>query len=300
MKLSRTATAGLIAAAALTGCNTSDALVPPMEIGDGGQPVSESEVAQSSQAAYAEPSYGQSTAFSEQGYAPRPQNSLEAQAAALASGQSNPVASPPLSDGSSNVDAYPQAPAATQQLAPAEGPLMPPPGAEEAQPVAPQQPAQQAPLQQPPIQQAAGQPASGQQAAPVQPAHAALAPAGAAGTIRFLPIIGAPVQSITPLSRQLGAEARAKGLTIKGASDQASEHILKGYFSAFGDGQTVTVVYVWDVLDSSGNRLHRIQGEEKVPSAATDPWVGVPASLMQQIATKTMGEYTAWRQARSG
>lgn len=295
MKLSRTATAGLIAAAALTGCNTSDALVPPMEIGDGGQPVSESEVAQSSQTAYSEPSYGQSTAFSEQGYAPRPQNSLEAQAAALASGQANPVASPPLSDGSSSVDAYPQAPAATQQLAPAEGPLMPPPGAEEAQPIASQQPAQQAPLQ-----QAAPQAISGEQAAPAQPTIAALPPAGAAGTIRFLPIIGAPVQSITPLSRQLGAEARAQGLTIKGASDPASEHILKGYFSAFGDGQTVTVVYVWDVLDSGGNRLHRIQGEEKVPSAATDPWVGVPASLMQQIATKTMGEYTAWRQARRG
>lgn len=297
MKLSRTATAGLIAAAALTACNTPDALVPPMEIGDGGQPVSESDLSQNnSQTAYSEPSYSsQSPVLAAQGYAPQPQNSLEAQAAALASGQANPVASPPLSDGSSTVESYPQAPAATQQLAPAEGPLMPPPGAEESETADTQQPTQQAPLDQD----------AGQQTAPAQSAHAqstiaALPPAGAAGTIRFLPIIGAPVQSITPLSRQLGAEARAKGLTIKGASDPASEHILKGYFSAFGDGKTVTIVYVWDVLDSGGNRLHRIQGEEKVASAATDPWVGVPASLMQQIATKTMGEYTAWRQSRRG
>lgn len=281
MKLSRTATAGLIAAAALTACNTPDALVPPMEIGDGGQPVSENEMSQGPQSAYSEPSYTQSPALAEQGYTQQPQNSLEAQAAALASGQSNPVASPPLS-GQLSEDSYPQAPApAAQQLAPAEAPLQPPSEPAETAQAPQQQPAQQQP-------------------APAQPNVAALAPAGAAGTIRFLPIIGAPVQSITPLSRQLGAEARGKGLTIKSASDPASEHILKGYFSAFGDGGTVTVVYVWDVLDSGGNRLHRIQGEEKVPSAATDPWAGVPASLMQQIGTKTIAEYTSWRQARGG
>ena len=281
MRFSRTATAGLIAAAALTACNTPDALVPPMEIGDGGQPVSENELSQGPQSAYSEPSYSQSPSLAEQGYSQQPQNSLEAQAAALASGQNNPVASPPLSGGQASEDSYPQAPAA-QQLAPAEGTLQPP-----------DQPAEPAEVS----QQAAQQP---QQQAPAQPEVAALAPAGAAGTIRFLPIIGAPVQSITPLSRQLGAEARGKGLTIKSASDPASEHILKGYFSAFGDGGTVTVVYVWDVLDSGGNRLHRIQGEEKVPSAATDPWAGVPASLMQQIGTKTIAEYTSWRQARGG
>lgn len=281
MRFSRTATAGLIAAAALTACNTPDALVPPMEIGDGGQPVSENELSQGPQSAYSEPSYSQSPSLAEQGYSQQPQNSLEAQAAALASGQNNPVASPPLSGGQASEDSYPQAPAA-QQLAPAEGTLQPP-----------DQPAEPAEVS----QQAAQQP---QQQAPAQPEVAALAPAAAAGTIRFLPIIGAPVQSITPLSRQLGAEARGKGLTIKSASDPASEHILKGYFSAFGDGGTVTVVYVWDVLDSGGNRLHRIQGEEKVPSAATDPWAGVPASLMQQIGTKTIAEYTSWRQARGG
>lgn len=281
MKLSRTATAGLIAAAALTACNTPDALVPPMEIGDGGQPVSESDMAlaQGQQNAYAQPSYGQSA---EQGYATQPQNSFEAQAAALAAGQHNPSASPPLYDGQQSVGDYPAPPSPAGQT----------PGAPPSQLQAPVQSAQ--PVQQPqPVQPT-------QPEAPAQPQVVALSPAGAAGTIRFLPIIGAPVQSVTPLSRQLGAEARGKGLTIKSASDPASEHILKGYFSAFGDGGTVTVVYVWDVLDSGGNRLHRIQGEEKLPSAATDPWAGVPASLMQQIGTKTIAQYSAWRQSRGG
>ncbi|MCV9961294.1 hypothetical protein OIU34_05220 [Pararhizobium sp. BT-229] len=129
---------------------------------------------------------------------------------------------------------------------------------------------------------------------------AAIAPAATAGTIRFLPIIGAPVEAVTPLSKQLGAEARSHGLTIKSASDTSSQHILKGYFSALKDGGKITVVYVWDILDGSGNRLHRIQGQDTVDATATDLWSAVPAQTMQTIATKTIAGYLDWRAENAG
>lgn len=243
----------------LAACNSTEVLTPRADVGNGAQP-----------AAYGEtqpmPATGgqtvQSAPLDQPGSyasAPRgPQNTLEAQAQALAQGGVNPVASPPL-DGApaQEFPAAPQAESTTR--------------------------AATATQQQPP---AAAQSASTGQAS--------------IGTVRFLPIIGAPVQAVTPLSRQLGAEARARGLTIKSANDASSEHILKGYFSAFSDSGNVTVTYVWDVLDANGGRLHRIQGQEVVPSTATDPWAAVPASVMQQIATKSMAEYVAWRNARSG
>lgn len=129
---------------------------------------------------------------------------------------------------------------------------------------------------------------------------AAIAPAAAAGTIRFLPIIGAPVEVVTPLSKQLGAEARSHGLTIKAASDTSSQHILKGYFSALNDGGKTTVVYVWDVLDGTGNRLHRIQGQDTVNATAANLWSVVPPQTMQAIATKTINEYLSWRAGNAG
>ncbi|GAA3086027.1 hypothetical protein GCM10010520_35660 [Rhizobium viscosum] len=150
-------------------------------------------------------------------------------------------------------------------------------------------------------------PSAAEQPAPQQPTQtAALDPSVSSSTsvrgntVRFLPIIGAPVQAVTPLSRQLGAEARAHGLAIKSSNDTSSDYILKGYLSAFSDEGKVTVVYVWDVLDNAGARLHRIQGQESVPTAAADPWAGVPASVMQQIASKTITEFTSWRQSRGG
>ncbi|MBK5566401.1 hypothetical protein [Ensifer sp. SSB1] len=161
-----------------------------------------------------------------------------------------------------------------------------------------QAPIEQAPVQHTPVQQTA----AAAETVQTQPSVASLPKASAAtsGTIRFLPIIGAPVQAVTPLSKQLGAEARAHGLTIKGSGDASSEHILKGYFSTLKDGDKTTVVYVWDVLDGSGNRLHRIQGQDSVPGAGTDLWSGVPATTMQGIATKTINAYLEWRQSQAG
>ncbi|UHS61928.1 hypothetical protein HRR99_10560 [Agrobacterium vaccinii] len=151
-----------------------------------------------------------------------------------------------------------------------------------------------------------GQPVASQQTPPAQPQNqpntqtASLPSGSAAGTIRFLPIIGAPVQAVTPLSRQLGAEARAKGLTIRPSGDTSTENILKGYLSAFADGSNVTIIYVWDVLDANGARLHRLQGQETVPARGSDPWASASDSTMQKIAAKTLNDYQSWKQAQRG
>ncbi|MDK1374959.1 MULTISPECIES: hypothetical protein [unclassified Sinorhizobium] len=156
-----------------------------------------------------------------------------------------------------------------------------------------------------PQQEPAGQRSSTEPAAAARQQeevnHAALpAATSGSGSIRFLPIIGAPVEAVTPLSKQLGADAHAQGLAIKGSADKTSEHILKGYFSALNDGGKTTVVYVWDILDGNGNRLHRIQGQDTVASTAAEPWSAVPPETMQAIATKTIKAYLDWRQSRAG
>jgi hypothetical protein len=135
----------------------------------------------------------------------------------------------------------------------------------------------------------------GQAQSPAAQTQAALPAGQVRGQIRFMPVIGAPVNAVTPLSRQLAVEARNRGLAILSASDPGGEHVLKGYFSADSfDGQT-TVYYVWDILDPSGTRLTRIQGQESFPGGSGDPWASVPAGVMEKIATRTLSDYIAWR-----
>ncbi|MCZ7499467.1 hypothetical protein [Agrobacterium sp. ST15.13.015] len=229
---------------ALSGCNTTEALTPQVDVGHNASqstPVTQGDLDQMAAAADRAPTGAPATATSVPAYAP--QNSLQAQAQALSN------------------------------------------GSQYGEPLRQNQTATQPP--------AAAQPAAAQQTA-------SLAPASSANSIRFLPIIGAPVQAVTPLSRQLGAEARAKGLTIRASNDNSAENILKGYFSAFADGAKVNVVYVWDILDANGVRLHRLQGQETVAAKGSDPWAAVTDRVMQDIAAKTLNDYSSWKQSQQG
>jgi hypothetical protein len=251
---------------ALASCNTSDTLTPQVDVGGGLRPSSPVTQADTERMAAAQPPYRTN---------------------AYAGGRDTDEQFPPAPSASrrgpqNSLEAQARAIEAGNSSPVASAPLDPLPGAVAT--------TEQAPT------------SSGMQA-PAAPMQANLPPTRentTAETIRFLPIIGAPVQAVTPLSRQLGMRARAAGLTIKPSGDNSSEHILKGYLSAFPDGGSITVVYVWDVLDSGGNRLNRIQGQRKVPGGGSDPWASVPAATMETIAGETIDAYMEWRHAQPG
>jgi len=276
---------------ALSACNTTDALTPPEAIGDAGSsPVTQREVERMAAAPQprrsyqaSQDSYGYQQQTSQQAYQPQSyggSGSLDEQASALQSSGTNPYASRPL-DGARTASIPPASGnqfSESDEQREADRRL-----SEDPQPQLQQQ--QQAADDQQPDQQQASLPPTA-------------APGG--NSIRFLPIIGAPVQAVTPLSRQLGADARSLGLTIKSSSDASASYILKGYLSAFEDGPQISVTYVWDVLDGAGNRVHRIQGAESAPLKRGDPWTAVPPAIMQKIATKTMSDFNSWRNSNGG
>lgn len=117
--------------------------------------------------------------------------------------------------------------------------------------------------------------------------------------IQFAPIVGSTVEAATPLTQELAKRARERGIGIAGSGGTGATHILKGYFSAMSEGGSTTVIYVWDVLDPAGNRLHRIQGQAKADGKG-DGWSAVPAATMQAIADRTIDEFAQWLSTRTG
>ncbi|MCA1442946.1 hypothetical protein I6F07_22515 [Ensifer sp. IC4062] len=298
--------ASLGLATSLTGCNSTDVLIPQVDVGAGNfrsPPVTQSDldtmstqtaivpvqtVPPSSTAAFsAQPNISSPPTQYATGDAnyTDPAGTLDAQASRLAEGEP-PIQTRQAQTGQGEIEQGETGRDETAQV--------------EVRKVQTTRIESPAPQQEPARQQSATAPAA---AAPQQEENRAAAlPAAASGSggVRFLPIIGAPVEAVTPLSRQLGADARAQGLAIKSSADKTSEHILKGYFSALNDGGKTTVVYVWDILDGSGNRLHRIQGQDTVASTAAEPWSAVPPETMQAIATKTIKAYLDWRRSTAG
>lgn len=122
------------------------------------------------------------------------------------------------------------------------------------------------------------------------------------GPVQFLPVVGAPPNTVASLSKALSDSAAANGIAIAPSEGPAAPLRLKGYLSALDEGSRTVVVYVWDVVDPAGNRVSRIQGQERIAGTAADPWSNVGDAALQAIASRTMAEIrrTAPASGRAG
>lgn len=139
-------------------------------------------------------------------------------------------------------------------------------------------------------------------AANAPPSSPQAAAALARTRLQIAPIVGATVESATPLTERLALRARERGITLAGSNPgQAPTLMLKGYFSAVTEGPDTTVIYVWDVYDPAGNRLHRINGQQKAASVGGgEGWPAVAPSTMQAVADSTVDQLAAWLGSRAG
>lgn len=117
--------------------------------------------------------------------------------------------------------------------------------------------------------------------------------------VHFTPVIGAPEQVSAPLGARLAARARERGINLAENGDSAATHIVRGYFSTISEGSETTVIYVWDVTDPGGTRVHRIQGQVRSGTAGGG-WATVDAPTMEAIADQTVDQLAGWLVSSQG
>lgn len=140
-------------------------------------------------------------------------------------------------------------------------------------------------------------PAVAASAAPsLQPASAPAAIVNA--RLDFAPVIGASEAALRPLAARLTAGAGRRGIPL--AEGGGATHVVRGYFSAFTEGRETTIIYVWDVVDATGLRVHRIQGQQKLPSGSQQGWKSVTPATMETIADRTMDDLALWLAGTAG
>src|SRR6185369_4481817 len=147
----------------------------------------------------------------------------------------------------------------SQQAMPALSPMAPQPASPQADPQAVAAAAVPSPAKPPAF--------SGPEPTASPPQGGAVVTAVATrSTIQVAPVTGATPEAVTPLTQRLVAHAQERGIAIAG-NGSLPTHILRGYLSQVSDRNSTTVIYVWDVVDPAGTRLHRIQGTAKVKAA---------------------------------
>ncbi|MGI9351766.1 MAG: hypothetical protein ACR2O3_09405 [Rhizobiaceae bacterium] len=117
---------------------------------------------------------------------------------------------------------------------------------------------------------------------------------GAANAMSFLPVQGAPQGKVTQLSRSLKQSADSYGLTVLPANQSGAAYQVKGYFSALNDGSGTLLIYIWDIEDKSGKRIHRINGQERTSTSKTDPWQAITEEDLARVADATAARLKSW------
>jgi hypothetical protein len=120
---------------------------------------------------------------------------------------------------------------------------------------------------------------------------------GAAARFAFARISGAPGDILTALSAALDTEAKARSITLVGEDDATATYKVKGYVSAVGGPSGTLLVYVFDILDSRGVRIHRVSGQERGGGAPSDPWGGITAGTAATAARHAIDDLAVWANA---
>ena len=119
---------------------------------------------------------------------------------------------------------------------------------------------------------------------------------GSAAVFAFAPVEGVPVPILQALSSALNREAAAQHLNVVPNNDPSKVYEVRGFISAVADGPSTRLVYVWDVVDRNGTRLHRITGQDAggAPTQSSDPWTGIGHETVNLAAKKTIAQLLQW------
>ncbi len=131
--------------------------------------------------------------------------------------------------------------------------------------------------------------------------QAAVAPVPQKAKLAFVPLVGAPANVSAQLTAGLVSEVERQGIPVARTASEPTDYTVKGYIVAAPEKSGTKLSYIWDVSDKSGQRAHRITGEEFAPGKVTgDPWATVDAGVLNRIATSTATQLSAWVPTQPG
>ncbi|MFM2422128.1 MAG: hypothetical protein RL291_658 [Pseudomonadota bacterium] len=108
--------------------------------------------------------------------------------------------------------------------------------------------------------------------------------------VAFAQVIGAPDVAARQIQQDMTTAASAQNIALVPATEPTALTI-RGYFVAGKDRAGTKFSYIWDVTDTTGNRVHRFAGDEvgaAVPANQRDNWVALTPPMSQSMAQKSV------------
>ncbi|MHA1523184.1 MAG: hypothetical protein ACTSY1_02115 [Alphaproteobacteria bacterium] len=110
--------------------------------------------------------------------------------------------------------------------------------------------------------------------------------------------VGLPGKLAARLVTQLQEQLSQRRISLAKQSDGLARYNLQGFCSVVPSKTEVGLACVWDVVDPSGARAHRIVSEQSIPGAPpADPWSVVSTTILDNAAKTTANKVANWLQS---
>jgi hypothetical protein len=117
---------------------------------------------------------------------------------------------------------------------------------------------------------------------------------GDSARFAFTKITGGPGDLLTTFNESVKKDAKTRKLNVVAEDDPNMTYKVKGYVSAVGGPSGTELVYVFDVLDTHGVRIHRISGQVLGSGTQGDPWAGIRNATVEAAAQRAIDDLAAW------
>lgn len=118
-------------------------------------------------------------------------------------------------------------------------------------------------------------------------------PTGQRTTVAFERIDGLPPAVFDRYVRKLNEEAEARQVPVV-TREGFAPYRIKGYVSVWTRKRQATMSWVWEVFDSNGQRVLRIEGDEKAGTAGRDAWLTVSDAVLARAARSGMEQLSVY------
>jgi hypothetical protein len=117
--------------------------------------------------------------------------------------------------------------------------------------------------------------------------------------ISIAPVTGTPGAMRYSMEDALKKYAASRNFIVVPAEDPTVVYRLKGRVTAVGDTSGGLLVYVWDVMDAAGTRVHRVAGQQVAGATQADPWAGVTGINIDNAAREIIDGLADWVRGQS-
>jgi hypothetical protein len=112
--------------------------------------------------------------------------------------------------------------------------------------------------------------------------------------VQFLPFSGVPVNTADAIYKSVRSRAADENISLALRLDEPATYRVRTLINAVGTTDMSTFVFVVEIYDVAGNRMHRFVGQEYGVAPNGEPWSGIDSDTERHLGERILLAVKAW------